>query len=161
MILIAMGVAGSGKTTIGQMMARAMGWRFLDADDLHSPANREKMSHGVALTDDDRKPWLEAVRKRIQDFLAESTDAVIACSALKQSYRDLLVMDRSKVKVVYLKGERKLIAGRLALRHGHFFNEELLKSQFDALEEPRDAIVEDITRSPQTIVESIRAKLAL
>jgi gluconokinase len=161
MVLIVMGVAGSGKTTVGQLLARSLGWRFDDADDLHAPANREKMSRGIALTDEDRGPWLEDVRNRIADYVARGTCAVIACSALKQSYRDLLLVNPAEVKIVYLKGERRLIEERLAHRRGHFFDRQLLQSQFDALEEPSDAVVEDIARSPQTIVESLRAKLAL
>ena len=161
MVIVVMGVAGSGKSTVGQLLARTLGWRFHDADDLHPPRNREKMQAGIALTDDDRGPWLEAVRSLIEQCIAGGVSAVIACSALKQWYRDLLVVDPAKVKIVYLAGERKLIEERLARRRGHFFNRQLLESQFDSLEEPRDAIVEDISRSPETIVESIRAKLAL
>lgn len=160
MVIIIMGVAGSGKSTVGRLLAATLGWRFRDADDLHPPRNREKMQAGIPLTDDDRRPWLEAVRRLIEECLASGVSAVVACSALKQWYRDLLVVDPAKVKIIYLAGERKLIEDRLARRHGHFFNRQLLQSQFDALEEPRDAIVEEISRSPETIVESIRAKLA-
>jgi gluconokinase len=161
MVVIVMGVAGSGKSTVGQLLARTLGWQFHDADDLHPRSNREKMRHGIALTDDDRRPWLEAVRGQIEQCLASGIGAVIACSALKQWYRDLLVINPAEVKVVYLKGERTLIEARLAGRHGHFFDRQLLASQFEALEEPGDAIVEAVSREPQVMVESIRAKLGL
>lgn len=161
MVVIVMGVAGSGKSTVGQLLARTLGWRFHDADDLHPPRNREKMKAGIALTDDDRKPWLEAVRRLIEECIASGVSAVVACSALKQSYRDLLVVDPAKVKIVYLAGERKLIEERLARRRGHFFNRRLLESQFESLEEPHGAIVEEISRAPAAIVQSIRAKIAL
>jgi gluconokinase len=161
MVVIVMGVAGSGKTTVGQLLARSLGWQFYDADDLHPLGNREKMHRGIALTDDDRRPWLEAVRRQIEQCLAGGIGAVIACSALKQWYRDLLVVDPAEVRVVYLKGERTLIEARLASRHGHFFDRQLLASQFEALEEPGDAIVEEVSREPQVIVESIRPKLGL
>jgi gluconokinase len=161
MVVIVMGVAGSGKTTVGQLLAQSLGWEFHDADDLHPRSNREKMHNGIALTDDDRRPWLEAAHAQIEQCLAGRVGAVVACSALKQWYRDLLVVNRAEVRLVYLKGERTFIEARLASRHGHFFDRELLASQFEALEEPRDAIVEDISREPQVMVESIRAKLGL
>jgi gluconokinase len=159
MIVIVMGVAGSGKTTIGQLLARAMGWKFRDADGLHPSENRDKMSRGIALTDLDRRPWLEAVRRLIEGYLASGESAVIACSALKQSYRDLLIVDSAAVRIVYLRGPRDLIERRLVERHGHFFNPGLLTSQFETLEEPHSAIVEDISRDPVEIAASIRAKL--
>jgi len=161
MIVIVMGVAGAGKTTIGQRLAHALGWEFRDADDLHPAQNRDKMRHGIALTDADRRPWLATVRGLIENYLECGGCAVIACSALKQSYRDLLVVDPAKVKLVYLHGSKDLIAQRLAERHGHFFGPDLLRSQFEALEEPRQAIAEDIGRDPAAIVDSIRAKLGL
>jgi len=161
LVVIVMGVAGSGKTTVGQLLALSLGWQFHDADDLHPPANREKMARGMALTDDDRRPWLEAVRGLIEQCIAGGTGAVIACSALKQAYRNLIVVNPADVRVVYLRGERSLIEKRLASRRGHFFDRRLLESQFEALEEPVDAIIEDVARDPQTIVESIRAKIGI
>ena len=160
MVIIVMGVAGAGKSTIGQLLARRLGCDFRDADDLHPAANREKMHRGIALTDPDREPWLAAVRAAITQYVTIGVNSVIACSALKQGYRDRLMVDPAAVKFVYLKGERGLIARRLADRHGHFFDKELLQSQFETLEEPRDAIVEDAARTPAVIVDSILAKLA-
>jgi gluconokinase len=161
MVVIVMGVAGSGKTTIGQLLARALGWKFRDADGLHPAQNRDKMGRGIALTETDRRPWLEAVRRIVEKYLARGESAVIACSALKQSYRDLLIVDSAAVRIVYLRGPKELIERRLAQRHGHFFNPGLLTSQFETLEEPDGAIVEDISRDPAEIADSIRAKLGL
>jgi gluconokinase len=161
MITILIGVAGSGKTTVGRILAARFGCEFHDADDLHPPQNREKMHRGIALTDEDRLPWLHAVRNLVQRCLSERRCAVIACSALKQSYRDLLIVDAAKVKLVYLKGSEALIKQRLAHRAGHFFDQRLLQSQFDTLEEPADAIVVDISESPQQIADAIRARLGL
>jgi gluconokinase len=161
MVIILVGVAGSGKTTVGRILAARIGCEFHDADDLHPPQNREKMSRGIALSDEDRRPWLHAVRDLVQRCLLQNRCAVIACSALKQSYRDLLVVDATKVKVVYLKGSQALTAGQLARRAGHFFDPRLLQSQFDALEEPTDAIVVDISDTPEKIADSICAGLDL
>ncbi|MGA2410921.1 MAG: gluconokinase, partial [Candidatus Binataceae bacterium] len=141
MVIVLMGVSGSGKTTIGQILACRLGWPFYDADDFHSIQNRDKMHHGEPLTDDDRLPWLNALREFIEHCARNHIDAVLACSALKQSYRDWIAPDPSAVRVVYLKGASELIARRLAARHGHFFNPALLQSQFDALEEPAGATV--------------------
>ena len=159
MIVIVMGVTGAGKTTIGRMLATALGWEFHDGDDLHSEASKLKMHRGIALDDADRAPWLSAIRKLILAMLSEGRDGVIACSALKQSYRDEIVVDPNLVKVVYLKGSKEVIAERLRNRGGHFMNPDLLQSQFDTLEEPRDAIVVDISVAPQAIVNAIRARL--
>ncbi|HEY2523537.1 MAG TPA: gluconokinase [Candidatus Binataceae bacterium] len=160
MVIILIGVAGSGKTTVGRILAARAGWEFHDADDLHPPQNREKMRRGIALTDADRLPWLHAVRDLIARCLAEKRSAVIACSALKQSYRDLLMVDAKDVKFVYLKGSPALIAERLARRAGHFFDRGLLQSQFDTLEEPANAIVVDIAAPPEKIAETICSRLA-
>jgi gluconokinase len=161
MILVLMGVAGSGKTTIGRLLAARMGWLFHDADDLHPEANRDKMRRGIALTDSNRQSWLDAVRVMIEMDLQSRRGAVVACSALKQIYRDRIVVNRDMVKIVYLKGSYELIARRLAARPGHFFNPLLLRSQFEDLEEPADAIVEDIEGEPETIISDIIRSLGV
>lgn len=161
MIIILMGVSGAGKSTVGQLLARQLGWHFYDADDLHPDANKRKMSHAIPLTDEDRRPWLLTVRALIERCLAERSSAVIACSALKQSYRDMLVVDPAAVKIVYLRGDIDLIAKRMAARRDHFMSDELLRSQFDTLEEPRDAFVVDISTIPEDIVAAIRARFGL
>jgi len=160
-VIILMGVSGAGKSTVGARLARALGWSFLDGDELHPARNRELMSRGIALTDADRQPWLDAVRQSVERFLSAGTNAVIACSALRESYRRRIVADPLRVKVVYLRGPQELIASRLRDRSGHFMRPELLQSQFDAIEEPHDAIVADISASPDAIVASIRAQLGI
>jgi|SRR5690242_11669060 len=159
MVIILIGVAGSGKTTVGRIVAARLGYEFHDADDLHPAQNRDKMRRGVALDDDDRWPWLHAVRALVQQCLDQKRSAVIACSALKQVYRDLLLVDPTAIKLVYLKGSPALIAQRLARRAGHFFDRRLLQSQFDTLEEPANAIVVDIEEPPEKIADAIVAGL--
>ena len=159
MVVIVMGVSGSGKTTIGQMLASSLGWEFHDGDDLHSAANKAKMHAGIALSDEDRAPWLAAIRNLIASMIAAGKNAVVACSALKQSYRDQIVVDPAKVKIVFLKGSPELIAARIGNRSGHFMNPALLQSQFDTLEEPRDAIVVDVAATPEEIVRRIRQEI--
>ena len=159
MVVIVMGVTVAGKTTVGRALAQSLGWEFRDGDELHSDANKRKMHRGIALDDADRAPWLAAVRKLIAGMLVEGRDGVVACSALKQSYRDEIVVDPASVKVVYLKGSKEMIAERLLHRSGHFMNPDLLQSQFDTLEEPRDAIVVDVSMAPEAIVDAISARL--
>ena len=161
MVVIVMGVSGAGKSTVGQLLARQLGWRFYDADDLHPEAHKRKMSHAIPLSDEDRRPWLAAIRALVERCLADGVSAVIACSALKQSYRDLLVVDPAAVKFIYLRGDMVLVARRMAARSGHFMSKELLQSQFDALEEPQDAITVGISASPEEIAAEIRKKLGL
>jgi len=161
MVVIVMGVTGAGKTTVGRALARALGWEFHDGDELHSEASKRKMHLGIALDDADRAPWLAALRKLIRGMVLEGRNGVVACSALKQSYRDEIVVDQNSVKVVYLKGSKKLIAERLRARSGHFMNPDLLQSQIDTLEEPRDAIVVEISGAPEAIVSEIRTRLGL
>ena len=161
MVVIVMGVTGAGKTTVGRALAEALGWEFHDGDELHSEASKRKMHLGIALDDADRAPWLAALRKLIESMVSEGRNGVVACSALKQSYRDEIVVDPNSVKVVYLKGSKELIAERLRNRAGHFMNPDLLQSQIDTLEEPRDAVVVDISGAPEAIVREIRARLGL
>ncbi len=159
MVVIVMGVTGAGKTTIGRALAAALGWEFHDGDELHSEASKLKMHRGIALDDADRAPWLSAIRKLILAMLSENRGGVVACSALKQSYRDEIVVDPNAVKIVYLKGSKEVIGERLRNRGGHFMNPDLLQSQFDTLEEPDDAIVVDVSIAPEAIVSAIRARL--
>ena len=159
MVVIVMGVTGAGKTAVGRALAESLGWEFHDGDELHSEASKRKMHRGIALDDADRAPWLSAIRKLILVMLSENRSGVVACSALKQSYRDEIVVDPNLVKVVYLKGSKEVIAERLSHRSGHFMNPRLLQSQFDTLEEPRDAIVVDISMAPEAIVREIRIQL--
>lgn len=130
-----MGVSGSGKTTIGQMLAESLHWEFHDADSFHSPDNIEKMRRGIPLDDNDRIPWLQSLQTAIINWLQDNRNVVLACSALKASYRQFLVLD-SDIKLVYLQGTFELIQTRLQKRENHFMNRELLTSQFASLEEP-------------------------
>jgi gluconokinase len=155
-----MGPAGSGKTTVGKLLAAQLKWEFADADNFHSPANIEKMSHGIPLRDEDRIPWLHSVREAMLQWDARGKNAVLACSALKRSYRELLQIN-SNVKLVYLKGSYELLRERLRSRKGHYAGEQILAGQFADLEEPADAIVIDAAQSPEQIVAEIRKRLAL
>jgi gluconokinase len=158
MIVIVMGTTGSGKTTIGGLLAKRMGWEFVDADDFHPPSNVEKMKHGIPLTDADREPWLKALHDRIVEWTAEQRSVVLACSALKQGYRDELRAS-SDVRFVYLKGSYQLFSQRVLARRGHFAKQDLLASQFATLEEPTDAITVDAAPPPAQIVSEVRRKL--
>jgi gluconokinase len=161
MVIIVMGVSGSGKTTIGQALADALDWRFSDADDFHSPENVEKMRSGIALTDEDRDPWLRAIRAAIEQWKRDEPGHVLACSALKEYYREILGQSDPDVKFVYLQGGFELISQRLKERKSHFFNSALLRSQFDALEVPEDALVVDISKEPQEILRTILEAIKL
>ncbi|HZV86241.1 MAG TPA: gluconokinase [Candidatus Binatus sp.] len=158
MIVIVMGTTGSGKTTIGTLLAKRLGCEFVDADDFHPPANVEKMKHGIPLTDADREPWLKALHDKIVEWTAEKRDVVLACSALRRSYRDELRASPD-VKFVYLKGSYELFSQRVLGRKGHFAKQDLLASQFATLEEPTDAITVDATKSPDQIVSEVRRQL--
>jgi MFS transporter, ACS family, tartrate transporter len=157
MILVVMGVAGSGKSTIAERLAQHLGWVFLDADRFHSPANKEKMHRGIPLTDADRFPWLEAIRAELIASDAKGDSMVLACSALKEEYRRRLSLGLHP-RFVYLKGSYALIDARLRERSGHFAGESILADQFRALEEPHGAIVADIDAPVETIVSTILAK---
>ncbi|MBD2525395.1 gluconokinase [Nostoc sp. FACHB-133] len=161
MIIIVMGVSGSGKTTIGKLLADSLGWEFSDADSFHSPENVEKMRHGIPLTEADRMPWLQDLQTAIKHWLQENKNVVLACSALKDSYRQFLVSDSVRTKLVYLKGSYELIQIRLKERSNHYMSEKLLNSQFDTLEEPLDTISMDVAQPPQIIVQNIRTALRL
>jgi len=155
-----MGPAGSGKTTVGELLAAQLKWDFADGDNFHSPANVEKMSRGIPLSDDDRIPWLNSIRQAMLQWNAQQRNFVLACSALKRNYRDLLQIN-SNVKLVYLKGSFELFRERLRARKGHYAGEEILAGQFADLEEPADAIIIDAAISPEQIVAEIRKRLAL
>ena len=155
MVIVLMGVSGSGKTTIGRALTKSLRWGFSDADDFHSAANVEKMKNGIPLTDEDRKPWLRSIRAAIEQWNRDEPGHVLACSALKGRYREILGRDDPEVKFVYLQGSFDLISQRLKERKGHFFNPALLRSQFEALESPKDALVVDISKDPQEVVSAI------
>lgn len=161
MVIIVMGVTGSGKTTVGQRLAEALGWRFHDADDFHPAANKAKMHAGTPLTDEDRWPWLQALRDVIEQALADQAGAVVTCSALKRAYRDVLSGGLSNVYYVHLTGDPGVLAARLASRHGHFMNPALLDSQIATLEAPADAIDVDVALTPDQQVAFVRQALAL
>ena len=159
MVIVLMGVSGSGKTTVGQRLADALGAGFAEGDAYHPPANVEKMRSGIPLDDADRWPWLERLRAEIDDWLERGQNMVLACSALKQRYREILGGERQGVRFVYLCGAERLIQARLAGRRGHYMPASLLASQLAALEEPADAITVDVDRPPDEIVASILTEL--
>jgi gluconokinase len=157
MIVIVMGVAGSGKTTVGRALAQRLGWAYHDGDDYHPAANVAKMRAGTPLDDDDRQPWLAALNALARRSEAANESIVIACSALKAQYRTWLAANLADFRFVYLRGSRELIGQRLAARSGHFMPPGLLDSQFAALEEPVEAIVIDVDRAPEELVAIIAA----
>jgi gluconokinase len=161
MILIAMGVSGAGKTKIGEMLAERLHCTFTDGDAFHSAANKEKMHHGIPLTDEDRWPWLKTIRAAIEEKQKAAETAVFTCSSLKRSYRDILRDGDKDVCFVYLKGSREVLAERLGHRTGHFFDPTLLQSQLDTLEEPGDdeAITVSIELSPEQIVDEVLKRI--
>lgn len=160
MVILLMGVAGSGKTTIGQALAQDLGWSFADADRFHPAANVAKMTAGQPLDDQDRAPWLAAIRKHIDEKLAAGRDVVVTCSALKQKYRDALIGDPQRVKLVYLKGTREVLWARISGRQGHFMKPAMLDSQLAALEEPSNALVVNIDQPLAEIIAAIRRGVA-
>jgi gluconokinase len=161
MILITMGVSGSGKTTVGEQLAARLGCGFADADEFHSEANKKKMHEGHPLTDEDRWPWLRSIRAAIEARRAEGVDFVFACSALKAVYRDILRDGDKDVVFVYLHGTREVLAERLGSRKGHFFDPSLLQSQLDTLEPPteEEALFVDIDQTPEQVVDDIVEKI--
>jgi carbohydrate kinase (thermoresistant glucokinase family) len=161
-ILIVMGVSGSGKTTVAAMLAGRLHWRFQEGDALHPQANVDKMHHGVPLTDDDRLPWLDSIAALVDRWNAQGVSGVITCSALKRAYRDRLRAGRTDVELIYLRGARELVSARITQRMGHFMPTSLLDSQFETLEEPggdEPVITVDIGGSPVQIVETILTAL--
>ncbi len=161
--LVVMGVSGSGKSTIAKALAERLGWRYEDGDSFHPTANVEKMKAGHPLNDDDRRPWLQAIADEIDRVGNAGNRIIIACSALKRAYRDILVHGRDDVVIVYLDGSRELIAARLQQRKGHFMPAGLLDSQFDTLEPPRadeHPLVVSVDAGVTEIVDDIAAKLA-
>jgi len=161
-IIVVMGVSGSGKTTVAKRLAAAEGWSVLEGDTFHPPANVAKMKSGTPLTDADRWPWLHAIAAAIDADRARGENAVVACSALRRAYRDILIGGRTDVRLVYLKGSQALIAERMRARHGHFMPPALLDSQFQTLEEPgpdEHPITVDVDGTPDEIVHKIMEQL--
>lgn len=151
MICILMGVSGSGKSTIGQLLSQKLGWPFYDGDDFHPPENIVKMRQGIPLTDDDRHSWLSL----LGTLISQNENAIIACSSLKESYREYLQGNRSDLIWIYLKGNYEQILERMQHRKQHFMKPEMLRSQFTTLEEPKNALVIDISRAPEEIIAQI------
>jgi gluconokinase len=163
-VIVVMGVSGSGKSTIASMLAHRLHWTYEDGDWFHPKSNVEKMHHGEPLTDEDRWPWLRAIAAWIDKTRRDGSHGIVACSALKRAYRDILVGERPDVRLVFLKGDRDLVARRIAARNGHFMPSSLLDSQFATLEEPvadERPIVVSIAPHPREIVDAIVRKLAV
>lgn len=160
-VIVLMGVAGSGKTTIGMKLAEELGWEFYDGDEFHSKENIEKMARGIPLTDADRWPWLDRLRDLIQDRLENDQPAVVTSSALKEAYREHLLRDTQRAALVFLQGDFELIFDRLQERKEHYMEADMLESQFAALEEPGEALVVEIESEPEEIVEEIVRRLGL
>ena len=161
MVVIVMGVSGSGKTTVGSLLAGRLGWSFRDGDDFHPAANVAKMRSGTPLTDEDRLPWLLAIQAFMRKCHADGQSAVIACSALKERYREVLLCMEPWVRFVHLRGSRELIAQRMQARAGHFMPPTLLDSQLATLEPPADSLAVDIRAEPADLVEEICQQLGL
>jgi gluconokinase len=160
MIIVLMGVSGSGKSTVGRRLAAELAWKFYEGDEYHPSENLDKMRRGIPLTDTDRTPWLESLRELIHTLLANGESAVLACSALKERYREYLLIDPAVV-LIYLQGDYETIHARLENRAGHFMNPSLLANQFAALEEPESARRVSISSDPAEIVRTIRKALNL
>lgn len=161
MVIVLMGVCGCGKTAVGELLAQKLGCAYFDGDDFHPRENVEKMAAGIPLTDADRYPWLRGLSDEIGRRIGAGEDAVLGCSALKERYREILVGGRPEVRLVHLKGTRELIRQRLRERVHRYMPATLLDSQFEALEEPADAVVVDIAPEPEEIVCQIRRELGI
>ncbi len=159
MVVIVMGPMGSGKTHIGELLATALGWPFIEGDAFHPPENVQKMRGGVPLSDADRAPWLVTLRREVEARNARGGNAVLACSALKQAYRDALGVDQQRVRTVYLRGSREVLLERIAGRDHPYMPERLLNSQLDTLEEPADGITVEIAQQAREIVKAVLAEL--
>lgn len=160
-VIVLMGVAGSGKTTVGLKLAAALGWSFRDADEFHSAANVAKMSAGQPLDDRDRAPWLGAIHAQIERWLARGESGVVTCSALREAYREVLTGGAAQVRLILLHGGYDLILERLRHRQGHFMKPDLLRSQFETLEMPRNALLVDVAQPPDAMVAEIRRAFCL
>jgi gluconokinase len=156
-----MGVSGCGKTAVGERLAQRTGWPFIDGDDLHPASNVRKMSAGAPLTDEDRLPWLQSIRDVIVEHAESGGPAIVACSALKCAYRDLLLMGQANTRLVYLRGTPAVLERRLSERSGHFFDPKLLASQLETMEEPEDAFVVDIDVELEGVVDAVVNGLGL
>ena len=155
-----MGVSGTGKSTVGKLLSDRTGWAFYDADDFHPPANIEKMYRGIPLTDIDRLPWLLQLKQLITRTINKDRQGILACSALKSKYRQILQNNCSEVKFIYLRGDYDCIQRRVRQRTGHFMSSALLRSQFDTLEEPKDALEVDVSHTPEAIVAEILEQIS-
>jgi gluconokinase len=160
MVILLMGTTGAGKSTVGKLLSARLGWTFLDADDLHPQSNIEKMKHGIPLTDADRIPWLEKIHAELLSLAQQGKSVVLACSALKQRYRDQLSAGID-MRTVYLRGSYEVMRQHIASRHGHFAGESILAGQFADLEEPQDALILDVSRTPQELCDEVIHRLHL
>lgn len=160
-IVVLMGVAGSGKTTVGTRLGKRLGWTFVDADDLHPESNVRKMAVGAPLTDKDRLPWLRSVREVMDGHTDSGRPAVLACSALKSGYRRILLEGQADARLVYLRASPAVLERRLRERRGHFFDPSLLASQLETLEEPSDAVIVDADREIEAVVHAVAAALGV
>ena len=161
MLIIITGVSGVGKTTIGKLLSENMGWTFYEGDDYHTDVNLAKMRNGTPLTDDDRWPWLDALRTKISEIVLHEKDAVLSCSALKESYRMRLGSGLKDIVFVYLRGDYQLVLKRIYARVGHFMSADLLVSQYSDLEEPQNGIIVDAALEPMAIINYLKRALSL
>jgi carbohydrate kinase (thermoresistant glucokinase family) len=160
MVIVLIGPMGCGKTTIGKLVSASTGWRFADGDDFHPPGNIGKMAAGIPLDDDDRLPWLRSLGKLISRTIADGENLILACSALKRQYRTLLGIDQKQVVSVYLKGTPELLQQRIAGRTNHYMNKDLLTSQLQTLEEPRDGLIMSIADKPENIARELTLRIS-
>ena len=161
MLIIITGVSGVGKTTIGKLLSENIGWTFYEGDDYHTNVNLAKMRNGTPLTDDDRWPWLDALRRKISEIVVHEENAILSCSALKESYRTRLGSGLKDIVFVYLRGDYQLVRNRITKRVGHFMSANLIASQYSDLEEPQDTIVVDAALEPMAIINYLKRALSL